>query len=120
MYSMDELTEERIIIREEGSGTRNIFVKYLEAKGMRPQEFHGVIEAGGIHLIKELVKNGDGITFLYETAVKEELLSGALREIEIEDFRMVHTFMFIWRKNSLFTAEYGELFEELRDAEDGQ
>ena len=42
-------------------------------KGLQVENFDSLVEAGSIGLIKQLVEQGCGISFLYITAVKKEL-----------------------------------------------
>lgn len=111
--SLEELLGKRLIVREPGSGTRNILEKYLDAKSLSMNDFNLKAEIGNMGTIKKLVASGCGITFLYERAVQAELGQGILREIKIRDFGIAHDFNFIWRKNSIFVNEYYEVFREL-------
>lgn len=113
-YEIDDLLNETLIIREKGSGTRDILEKNLEDKNLCTSDFKNVMQIGNINAIKYLVKNNDGITFLYEAAVKEELKNKTLRKIEVTDLYTNHNFYFIWRKNSEFSRVYRELAEELQ------
>ena len=110
-HYMEELLGKRLIIREAGSGSRNILERYLEMKSLEAASFSALVEAGSIGLIKRLVEYGCGITFLYETAVREELKAGRLREIRLRDMHIVHDFTFIWRENSIFGEDYRTICE---------
>lgn len=111
--TLEELLQETLIIREKGSGTRDILEKNLERQNLTINDFSKVIEIGNINAIKYLVKNNDGITFLYEIAVKDELEVGTLKKIEIDDLQKSHDFYFIWRKNSAFENVYRQIVNEL-------
>lgn len=65
-----------------------------------------------MHTIISLLKKDCGISFMYKTAVKEELQKGILKEIILEDFKLQHNFEFIWEKDSLFTDKYISISEE--------
>lgn len=111
-HILEDLLQETLIIREIGSGTRDIFEKNLERQNLTLNDFDKVIEIGNINAIKYLVKNNNGITSLYEIAVKDELENGTLKKIEIDDLQKNHDFYFIWRKNSAFENLYRELVDE--------
>lgn len=111
-HVLEDLLEETLIIREKGSGTRDIFEKNLERQNLTLNDFNKVIEIGNVNAIKYLVKNNIGITSLYEVAVKEELENGTLRKIEIEDLQKTHDFYFIWRKNSTFKSLYQKIIKD--------
>lgn len=110
IQKIEDLLEERLFIRESGSGTRYVLERYLEGKNLLLQDFNHVIEINNIGVIKQMVENGKGITFLYETAVRQELRSGVLKKIKLGDFDLIHDFTFIWRKGSIYKPYYKELF----------
>ena len=107
---IENLFQERLLLREQGSGTREVLERYLDAKNLTVQDFARVTEAGSLQTIKELTKAGCGITFLYEAAVRRELEDGSLRQIPLRDFPVVHEFAFIWRRGSIYAEWYRELF----------
>ena len=111
-HILEDLLQETLIIREVGSGTRDIFEKNLERQNLTLNDFNKVVEIGNINAIKHLVENNNGITSLYEIAVKDELERGTLKKIEIDDLQKNHDFYFIWRKNSAFGNLYRELVDE--------
>lgn len=113
--SLTDLLSERIIIRENGSGTKEILEKNLESRNLEIEDFRYSIEIGGLNAIKSLVEAECGITFLYEAAVKKELETGVLREIKLEDFQVSHDFTFIWNKGSAFSNNYREICEILKN-----
>lgn len=109
---VEDLLRERLLVREEGSGTRNILENYLREKNLQISDFPLRVEASSIAVLKELAAAGAGITFLYEAAVRQELRTGLLREIRLEGFSLTHDFSFLWRRGSVFTSRYRTIFSE--------
>ena len=107
---IEKLFQERLLLREEGSGTREVLERYLDSQNLSTADFERTMEAGSLHTIKELTKSGCGITFLYEVAVREELRSGTLIRIPLKDFQVTHEFTFIWRRGSIYADRYREIF----------
>ena len=107
---IENLFQERLFLREEGSGTREVLERYLDSKNLGISDFSRVTEVGSLQAIKELTKAGCGITFLYEAAVAGELKSGELTRIPLLDFQISHEFAFIWRRGSIYADRYRELF----------
>ena len=107
---IEKLFQERLLLREEGSGTREVLERCLEAHNLSIQDFAKRMEVGSMQTIKELTKAGCGITFLYEAAVRRELEEGSLRQIPLQDFPLTHEFTFIWRRGSIYADWYRELF----------
>lgn len=111
---LSDLLSERLIVRESGSGTRDILEKSLEIRNIHISDFARCIQADNTHLIVSLLKRDCGISFLYKSAVEEEIKSSALREIKLSDFDMEHDFTFVWNKGSVFADEYKAICEELK------
>lgn len=113
---LTDLLSERLIVRESGSGTRDILEKNLEARNVSISDFVSFTEAENIHLIVNLVKHDCGITFLYKAAVEEEIRKGTLKEIQLDDFSIQHNFAFIWNRGSVFAPEYRQISKEFINA----
>ena len=112
-----DLFDERLLLREAGSGTREVLERYLDSKNFCVEDFVKTAEIGSLHTIKELTKEGLGITFLYEVAVREELENGELKQIELKDFQISHDFTFIWRRGSIYADTYQALFRRFSELE---
>ena len=67
----EELFEEDIIIREEGSGTRGIFEQFLSENSFSLEFFKKKITINNFNLIKELVSTNCGISFVYNSVVNK-------------------------------------------------
>ena len=111
---MKELLHERLLVREAGSGTRNILEELLLARGMKIEDFQHYVEVENMHTIIGFLKKDCGISFMYKVAVEDELKKGTLREIQLSDFKMQHGFDFIWEKGSIYAGKYHAVCEELQ------
>jgi len=109
-----DLFQERLLVREPGSGTREILEKSLGARGFRMSDFTSQTEINSIYTIIQFLKESIGISFLYESAVREEINAGSLCEIPLEDFSMFHDFSFLWNRGSIFSGEYRRFCEGLK------
>ena len=110
LEQIEDLFGERLLLREEGSGTREVLERYLDSQNFSLGDFEKQMEAGSLHTIKELAKAGCGVTFLYKVAVQEELNNGTLVRIPLKDFKLSHEFAFIWRRGSIYVDRYREIF----------
>ncbi len=113
--SLSYLTERYVAVCAPGYRFRQP-VHTLEDLTVR--DFRAVTEIGSLNAIKALVRMGQGVAFLYEPTVRAELESGALREIALSGFPVLHDFTFLWRKSSVFAQTYREIFDLLRTASD--
>lgn len=110
---LEDLLDRCLILRELGSGTREILERYLKAKGLSTGSFARRVEVGNLGAIKALAAGGCGVTFLYARAARPELAEGRLREIRLQDLKIVHDFSAIWRRDSIFHRQYEAVFREL-------
>ena len=78
--SLKELEKEPIIIREDGSGSRNMALSLFESNGLEPSV---IMETGSVEFIKEYVMKGNGITFLYRPEIEMEAEKGLLKILQI-------------------------------------
>lgn len=111
--NLEDLLKETLILREIGSGTREVLERVMKEKNLSIPDFHKTIEIGNINAIKHLVKQGHGITFLYESAAYEELACGEFEIINLQDFNIIREFNFITLKNSIFQKEYDEFLNSI-------
>lgn len=107
--SIRDLLGERLILREAGSGTREILEKHLAARDLAVTDFAGVVELESIPTIKACVRSGAGITFMYRVAAAEELARGEFVDITPVDFFIEHDFCLIWQRGSQYAPRYRAL-----------
>ena len=110
----EEITRSRLILRERGSGTREIFENILQKNNYSLHAFEKMIEIGNMAAIKKMVSNGLGITFLFEVAGKKEIKDGSLSVINIRGFSEQREFNFVILKNSFFRERYMKIYELLK------
>lgn len=110
---LEDLFSQSLIVREDGSGTKEILERFLSEKGYSISDFKKLSTVNSIHVIKQLVEQGCGISFMYEIAVRKELEEGKLRTIQIPGFKISHEFNYIWRKHSVFDEYYKSLFSSI-------
>lgn len=113
--TLEEVVQKPLVVREKGSGTREIFERVLHEHNMSIDHFPLPYQIGNMQAIKYLVQVGCGITFLYRSAVAKELKEGSLVEIPIVDFKLQREYNLVTLKNSLFSEQYKSFAEFLRD-----
>lgn len=110
---LEDLFSETLLLREPGSGTREILAQYLRQYSYDVGRFSKVLEITNMRSICVLAEEDCGITFLYEAVAEEALRRGTLIRIPLKDFDISHNISFIWRRNSIFAEEYRNFFREL-------
>lgn len=110
---IEDLFSERLLLREEGSGTREILEKSMGVQGYSLSDFTGKMEVNSMYAIVQFLMENCGISFLYLSAVKKLIQEKKLKEIVLQDYSVHHDFTFIWNKGSIFGKEYRETGSEL-------
>lgn len=93
---IDELLKGNLILRENGSGTRDIFEKAVINKGYKPSDIKPYMEIGNINAIISLVQSNLGYTIISQEAVKESIKNGTIKKISMRDLKIVRSFNFIY------------------------
>ena len=110
--SITDLLGNRLVLREPGSGTREILERHLAARDLAVDDFAGVIELASIPTIKACVAAGAGVSFMYRVAAEPELASGTLADATPPDFAIEHDFRLIWQRGSRYADRYRSLLRE--------
>lgn len=111
--NLEELLTQNLILREPGSGTRDIIEQALYNQNLSIMSFKRRIEIGNMNAIKELCHHNIGITFMYREAAKKEISQGYLKEIPLRNFDISHPFSFVYLKNSPDKAQIEYWFEKI-------
>ena len=104
--SIEDLFDQTLLIREQGSGSRDIFENWLATQNYKISDFTNVMEIASPSTIVELLKQNEGISFIYESLVTDELKSGQLKKLELKGFEVAHPINLVFLKNSYFKDIY--------------
>ena len=91
--SLDDIWNEHLILREEGSGTRNILAQLLSVRNHTFNEFRQITTVNSFGLITSLLENNNCITFAYR-AVGE--CNKTLAKFRLEGFDITREFNYIY------------------------
>lgn len=78
--ALEEVSRVPLIMREEGSGTRKIVMEAFRKRDLTPTILY---EASNLEFTKELLRRGEGASFIVEPVVHNELKQGILKEVKI-------------------------------------
>jgi len=103
---IDSLKNKKWLLREEGSGTRDMFLNALGKYG----DLNIFMEFSEFLEVKTLLKNKDTISCISKYAVMEEL-NKTLFEIKIKNFEFKRNFYLIYHKDKYKTKLFNEFCE---------
>lgn len=92
------LYNEKIILREKGSGTRYLFENEIRKKNIDLQSLNIICFVQDNETIKKFVEIGLGISFVSEAAVKHEIDQGLLKPFRLNNMKFTRNFYFVYHK----------------------
>lgn len=105
------------VLREKGSGTRQVMEDELERLGVEPERLETVMELGSTGAVKSAVESGLGVTIISPSSVKHEVALGLLEVVEIEDATFKRQFYSIHLKSTLLPVSAVTFLTFLREWE---
>ncbi len=90
--SLKTLLKEPFIVRERGSGTLKSIRHSLRRAGCDIEEFKVIAEMGSTEAVIQGIKNNIGISILSAIAVTEDLRTGTLKSLMIENLNLKRSF----------------------------
>lgn len=111
--SIEDLFNQTLLLREPGSGSRNIFENWLAVQNYRSTDFQSIIEIASPSAIVEFLKHNRGVSFMYESLVSKELKSDQLKKLDLTGFHVEHPINLVFLKNSYFKDTYREIIKSI-------
>jgi DNA-binding transcriptional LysR family regulator len=95
-YFIDSLAQRKWVLRESGSGTREVFLDYIKEK---TEPLNIFLELGHTESIKSILANHKCLTCISKIAVQNELDKGKLHKVNIKNFDCKRDFLLVYHKD---------------------
>ena len=102
---IDELADKRWVLREEGSGTREVFLDYIKDK---VDSLNIFFELGHTESIKSILMNRECLACISKISVESELQEEKLYRVKVKNFECKRDFLLIYHKDKYHST----LFEK--------
>lgn len=112
--SIADLIKEPFILREAGSGTRQMIEKILGRHGVTINDMKISSILGSTEAIKDAVENGLGVSIISRWAARKESKYGTLKLLNLKEEKMVRDFSLIVHKNSVSSGSLEEFINFLK------
>jgi len=112
--SIAELCKEPFLLREPGSGTRQMIEKFLNRHGITLHDLKISAILGSTEAIKDAVENGLGISIISRWAARKENRYGTLHLLNIKEEKMARDFSLIMNKNTVSSNSLEEFVSFLK------
>lgn len=98
-YTLKEMPNIPIVLREKGSGTLEALAESLKKVKLKLQDLNVKVRLGGTEALKNFLLEADCLGFLPRRSISKELRNVDLTEINIEGISIQRKFYFIQRKS---------------------
>ena len=96
---LQELKDEKLILRSSGAGTRIQFDSYLLNHSESIRNFNVMLELDNLATIKELVALNLGVSIISRSACREDERAGRLAVVPIENVRMTREISLVYHRD---------------------
>lgn len=112
LLSIKDIKEFPIILREEGSGTRKVFLEALSSQGVDEKDLNVILELGSTQAVLSALNIDVAIAPISIFAIKEHLKNGSLTFKRLEGINLKRPLFIAYNEKSPFSKAQ-EVFLEL-------
>ena len=113
--TLAELPHERLVTREDGSGTRRVMEMALKERGLDPDDLNISMELGSTQAIKQLVSAGLGITIISSLTVSRVGDRKTFKSLKIQDAPIYRPLSILTNARATQTKDERILIDLLHD-----
>jgi len=106
--TLEDIANYKWVLREEGSGTREVFLNYIKDSGVKLNIF---LELGHTESIKSLLLSKKPLSCISILAVANEIESQRLFRVDVKDFKCTRNFYAIYHKDKYKSELFNKLYE---------
>lgn len=103
---ISELCDKKWVLREKGSGSREVFLEYIKEKCGNLNIF---LELGHTESIKSVVKNSDSLACISQIAAEQDIKDGSLVKVKVNKFQCKRELYMVMHKDK-FRSELFDKF----------
>jgi len=94
--TLKDLLNEKFILREKGSGTRNLLEETLKIQDIDIHQLQVIAYVENTEAIKQCIRRGLGISILSKRAIEDEIKYKLLNYVKIKDLDLNRKFYFVY------------------------
>ena len=113
----DDLLDEPIILREDGSGTREVLLEALHERDISPDMLSISMVLGNAEAIEMAVEEGLGVAFVSKLAAARGLALGRVIEIEVDGMSLRRGIYLARNRRFPTTRAQGEFWDFVKQAD---
>ncbi|MBT9779504.1 LysR family transcriptional regulator [Clostridium sp. MCC353] len=98
-YPLEQLYQEKMIVREDGSGTRKETEQFLKDEGIDTEKLHVVATISNQETIKKSVGSGMGVSIISSAAVEDYVQQGLVLKFHLGGKDVCRKLYMVWNRN---------------------
>lgn len=110
-----EVIQEPMVLREKGSGTRQIMEDELQRHGVADGQLRILSEFGSTGAVKSAVEAGLGLSIISKWTIKHEVALGLIKPVRIKGVSFIRQFYAVRLQSSLLPIPAAALLHALRE-----
>lgn len=103
---------QKLLLREQGAGTRRVLEHHLQECGSTPQDFSARMVCNTPESLKTLLSANGGITFAYDSCMEQEVREGKIGRISMNGFPETRDLVFIYSKDNSDAEQFRAFFQK--------
>lgn len=117
--SISQFLKLPFIVREKGSGTREVFTSALNHHDIYLDDVNVIMELSSAEAIKSAVMAGKGVSIFSDLAIKKELATGTLKEIKLSNLSFQADYFLIYNKATTLIGPEKDFYDFIMSAQRG-
>ena len=113
---LNDLVKLQLIMLTEQFMERKALNEYFKSCGIKTEDINIIFDLDSIESVKSTVIKGYGVSFLPYIAIKKELYTKQLKEIEIPDFDLSYDIYILYKKEQDSRSNTRELLQYIKKA----
>ena len=109
-YTLEDLSNQKLLMREKGSGLRNSIDLVFHMYGLSPEP---IIESISINSLIESAIHNLGILIVSKSLVESYLAKGQLLQLKTKDIHFLRNYYIIYHKNKYITNTMNNFIKEV-------
>jgi len=97
--SVPELLKAPFIMREPGSGTREVIERALAPTGVSLNDLNAILELDHVDSVKVAVEAGRGVSVVSMMAIRREIRTGSLRTVRVKGVEFKQKIYLAWQED---------------------
>lgn len=113
--TLRKLFREKVLLREEGAGSRAALEEILETRRYDLNDFYATMVSNTPASLTELTAENVGICFAYESVMKEDAQRGRIAKVNVSDFKENRELVFLHLKDNVNADRFKPFYASFKE-----